>query len=67
MVVIRQATFNDMMKMQHCNLRNLPENYSFKYWALHALTCPSMNYVAIDENDKVVGYVLANLDEPPRD
>ena len=27
MVIIRQATVEDMIKMQHCNLRNLPENY----------------------------------------
>jgi peptide alpha-N-acetyltransferase len=64
MVVIRQATVNDMMRMQHCNLRNLPENYSFRYYMLHALSCPSMMYVAVDESDKIVGYVMANLDNP---
>lgn len=64
MVVIRQATVTDMLKMQHCNLRNLPENYSFRYYMLHALSCPAMMYVAVDESDKIVGYVMANLDNP---
>ena len=67
MVVIRQATFDDLMKMQNCNLRNLPENYTFRYYILHALTVPAMNYVAIDEKDNVVGYVLANLDDQTKD
>lgn len=28
---IRQATMDDMMGMQNCNLHNLPENYTMRY------------------------------------
>ena len=52
-----------MMKMQHCNLRNLPENYTFKYYLYHALSWPQLLYVAEDDDGKIVGYVMAKLDE----
>lgn len=63
MVLIRQATVDDMIKMQHCNLRNLPENYTFRYYLYHALAWPQILFVAEADNGNVVGYVMAKLDE----
>mmetsp|Transcript_10251 Transcript_10251/g.17254 ORF Transcript_10251/g.17254 Transcript_10251/m.17254 type:complete len:204 (+) Transcript_10251:16-627(+) len=63
MVNIRMATVADMMQMQHCNLRNLPENYTFKYYLYHALSWPQLLFVAEDDNGKIVGYVMAKLED----
>ena len=63
MVNIRQATIKDLQGMQQCNLRNLPENYTFRYYLYHGLCWPQLLHVAVDDNDKVVGYVMAKLDE----
>ena len=63
MVNIRQATVADMLQMQHCNLRNLPENYTFKYYLYHALSWPQLLQVAEDDKGKIVGYVMAKLEE----
>ncbi|KCV71437.1 acetyltransferase [Fonticula alba] len=43
----------------------LPENYQMKYYMYHHLSWPSLSFVAVDETDggKVVGYVLAKLDD----
>ena len=49
--------------MQHCNLRNLPENYTFKYYLYHVLSWPQLLYVAEAENGKIVGYVMAKLED----
>ena len=62
MVNIRQATVKDMLQMQHCNLRNLPENYTYKYYLYHALSWPQLLHVA-EDNGKIVGYVMAKLEE----
>ncbi|KAI8923294.1 acyl-CoA N-acyltransferase [Entophlyctis helioformis] len=63
-VTIRQATVDDLMQMQNCNLSNLPENYQMKYYMYHALTWPQLSHVAIDQHTgKVVGYVLAKMEE----
>jgi N-alpha-acetyltransferase 10/11 len=59
--------------IQQCNLTNLPENYFLKYYMYHALTWPQLSYVAIvrgskpSKYPKVVGYVLAKMEEDPPD
>ena len=61
--------------IQHCNLSNLPENYFLKYYLYHALTWPQLSFVAIvrpnannkTKYPKVVGYVLAKMEEDPPD
>jgi len=65
MVFIRQATMDDIQKMQHCNLQCLPENYALRYYLYHIVTWPQLLFVAEDEseNGKIVGYVLAKIDE----
>jgi len=63
MVSIRPANFDDLIGMQACNLVNLPENYQMKYYMYHILSWPQLLFVAEAENKKIVGYVLAKIDE----
>lgn len=61
--------------IQQCNLTNLPENYFLKYYLYHALTWPQLSFVAVVRGPgskpsaypKVVGYVLAKMEEDPPD
>ncbi|RSH79668.1 N-terminal acetyltransferase A complex catalytic subunit ard1 [Apiotrichum porosum] len=62
---IRQATIEDLLGMQNANLLNLPENYTFKYYLYHALTWPELSYVAVDPSGRIVGYILAKMEEEP--
>ncbi|KAJ2755168.1 N-terminal acetyltransferase A complex catalytic subunit ard1 [Coemansia aciculifera] len=63
MINIRQARAGDEIGMQHCNLTNLPENYDMKYYLYHFATWPTLSFVAENENGRLVGYVLAKLNE----
>ena len=62
--------------VQTCNITNLPENYFLKYYLYHALTWPQLSFVAVvrpppstkpQKYPKVVGYVLAKMEEEPPD
>ncbi|KAK9373320.1 acyl-CoA N-acyltransferase [Lipomyces chichibuensis] len=65
---IRQATVADLPGMQSANLTNLPENYILRYYLYHALTWPQASFVATDASGrKIVGYVLAKMEEEPTD
>ncbi|KAF8155820.1 acyl-CoA N-acyltransferase [Crassisporium funariophilum] len=64
---IRLAKVEDLMGMQACNLQNLPENYVMKFWMYHAMTWPQVSFVAEDHKGRIVGYVLAKIDEPPEE
>lgn len=50
-----------LLKIQNCNLLNLPENYQFKYYLYHAVSWQSLSFAALDPTGNVVGYVLAKL------
>ena len=63
MVNIRQATIKDLLGMQQCNLKNLPENYTFRYYIYHGLCWPQFLHVAEDETGQIVGYVMAKMEE----
>eukprot|EP00162_Nutomonas_longa_P003508 comp14240_c0_seq1/m.20366 comp14240_c0_seq1/g.20366 ORF comp14240_c0_seq1/g.20366 comp14240_c0_seq1/m.20366 type:complete len:169 (-) comp14240_c0_seq1:3-509(-) len=64
MVFIRKAEACDLISMQNCNLHCLPENYQLKYYLYHHLSWPQLCQVAVDEHTgKVVGYVLAKMDD----
>ncbi|KAK9106268.1 hypothetical protein Syun_022279 [Stephania yunnanensis] len=63
MVCIRQATIDDLLAMQACNLLCLPENYQMKYYLYHILSWPQLLYVAEDYGGRIVGYVLAKMEE----
>ena len=69
---IRVLRSSDIPNVQTCNLSNLPENYFLKYYLYHALSWPQLSHVAIDTSysashpgqpPKIVGYVLAKMDE----
>ncbi|KAH7011484.1 acyl-CoA N-acyltransferase [Ilyonectria destructans] len=73
---IRLLTNADLPLIQHANLENLPENYFLKYYLYHSLSWPQLSYVAVDvsrpkknpyEYPKIVGYVLAKMEEEPSD
>ncbi|KAK9466083.1 acyl-CoA N-acyltransferase [Lipomyces arxii] len=65
---IRQATVADLPGMQNANLTNLPENYVMRYYLYHALSWPQASFVATDASGKkIVGYVLAKMEEEPTD
>jgi len=49
--------------MQHANLTCLPENYQMKYYLYHSLTWPQLSYVATEGKGRIVGYVLAKMEE----
>ncbi|PPR81014.1 hypothetical protein GOBAR_AA39699 [Gossypium barbadense] len=63
MVCIRKATMDDLLAMQACNLLCLPENYQMKYYFYHILSWPQLLYVAEDYNGRIVGYVLAKMED----
>ena len=63
MVNIRMATVKDLIEMQQTNLWCLPENYQMKYYFYHQLTWPQLLWVAEDFNGRIVGYVLAKMEE----
>ncbi|KAL4539854.1 hypothetical protein Ndes2526A_g02864 [Nannochloris sp. 'desiccata'] len=63
MVCIRQARLEDLLQMQRTNLMCLPENYTLKYYFYHILSWPQLLYVAEDYDGKIVGYVLAKMEE----
>ncbi|KAG8987482.1 N-terminal acetyltransferase A complex catalytic subunit ard1 [Tulasnella sp. JGI-2019a] len=60
---IRLATANDMLGMQACNLQNLPENYTLRYYLYHAMTWPGLSYVAEDHKGRIVGYIMAKMED----
>ncbi|KAI9163071.1 N-terminal acetyltransferase A complex catalytic subunit ard1 [Paramyrothecium foliicola] len=73
---IRLLSSADLPLIQHANLENLPENYFLKYYLYHALSWPQLSYVAVDvsrpakgpyDYPKIVGYVLAKMEEEPSD
>ncbi|KAJ7469592.1 acyl-CoA N-acyltransferase [Mycena latifolia] len=60
---IRLAKPEDLLGVQATNLQNLPENYLMKFWMYHAMTWPQISFVAEDHKGRIVGYVLAKIDE----
>mmetsp|Transcript_23087 Transcript_23087/g.68104 ORF Transcript_23087/g.68104 Transcript_23087/m.68104 type:complete len:203 (-) Transcript_23087:168-776(-) len=63
MVSIRTASMSDLLAMQQCNLSCLPENYQMKYYFYHMLSWPQLLHVAEDSKGRIVGYVLAKMEE----
>eukprot|EP00672_Neobodo_designis_P028454 CAMPEP_0174854260 /NCGR_PEP_ID=MMETSP1114-20130205/30593_1 /TAXON_ID=312471 /ORGANISM="Neobodo designis, Strain CCAP 1951/1" /LENGTH=274 /DNA_ID=CAMNT_0016088945 /DNA_START=54 /DNA_END=878 /DNA_ORIENTATION=+ len=60
---VRRATMRDMMDMQQCNLRCLPENYNLRYYHYHMCSWPQCLYVCEDVNGTICGYVLGKMDD----
>ena len=58
----RNATFREIFQMQHCNLNNLPENYSLRYYLYHYFSDPEMLQVAeVPGKGKICGYVMSKM------
>ncbi|EON62889.1 hypothetical protein W97_02114 [Coniosporium apollinis CBS 100218] len=73
---IRVLRPSDIPNVQTANITNLPENYFCKYYLYHAMSWPQLSYVAVDvsrppktpyDPPKIVGYVLAKMEEEPAD
>ncbi|KAJ7142623.1 acyl-CoA N-acyltransferase [Mycena epipterygia] len=64
---IRLAKPEDLLGIQATNLQNLPENYLMKFWIYHAMTWPQISFVAEDHKGRIVGYVLAKIDDGEED
>ncbi|KAF2709385.1 N-acetyltransferase complex ARD1 subunit [Pleomassaria siparia CBS 279.74] len=73
---IRVLKPSDIPHVQMANITNLPENYFCKYYLYHAMSWPQLSYVAVDvsrppktpyDPPKIVGYVLAKMEEEPTD
>ncbi|KAF9693738.1 hypothetical protein EKO04_008528 [Ascochyta lentis] len=73
---IRVLQPSDIPHVQLANITNLPENYFCKYYLYHAMSWPQLSYVAVDvsrppkspyDPPKIVGYVLAKMEEDPAD
>ncbi|KAG6819464.1 N-alpha-acetyltransferase 10 [Arthromyces matolae] len=62
-MLLRGSQVDDLLGMQAANLQNLPENYVMKFWMYHAMTWPQISYVAEDHKGRIVGYVLAKIEE----
>eukprot|EP01127_Copromyxa_protea_P006882 TRINITY_DN16822_c0_g1_i1.p1 TRINITY_DN16822_c0_g1~~TRINITY_DN16822_c0_g1_i1.p1 ORF type:complete len:384 (-),score=100.19 TRINITY_DN16822_c0_g1_i1:35-1186(-) len=63
MATIRRARIEDLPAMQQANLTCLPENYQMKYYLYHGLSWPQLSYIAEDHKGRIVGYVLAKMEE----
>jgi peptide alpha-N-acetyltransferase len=63
MITIRNARAADLPEMQNCNLHNLPENYTMKYYIYHLTTWPQLSFVALNHQHRIVGYCLAKMEE----
>jgi len=61
MIVIRPFKVDDLLQIQNCNLHNLPENYQHKYYLYHLISWPRCSWVAVNDENKIVGYVLAKM------
>jgi peptide alpha-N-acetyltransferase len=60
---VRRATMRDVMDMQQCNLKCLPENYNLRYYHYHICSWPHTIYVCEDINGTICGYVLGKMDD----
>lgn len=59
--------FDTRARHADCNLSCLPENYQMKYYFYHILSWPQLLHVAEDHKGKIVGYVLAKMEDDVSD
>src|SRR3989338_5611740 len=62
-ISIHQCRIDDLPKIQNANLNCLPENYAMKYYTYHFLNWPELSFVAEDHRGRIIGYVLAKMEE----
>lgn len=59
-VSFRKCEAYDLLKIQTCNIQNLPENYNYKYYLFHYISWPDCSFVA-EINGNIVAYVLTKM------
>ncbi|KAA6393337.1 MAG: putative acyl-CoA N-acyltransferase [Streblomastix strix] len=60
----RQSTLVDIVQIQNCNLHNLPENYSMRFYLFHYLVNPETTRCAVlPGTNKICGYVMSKIEE----
>lgn len=69
---VRMARLGDPLpsalgRAADCNLSCLPENYQMKYYFYHILSWPQLLHVAEDQRGRIVGYVLAKMEDDVED
>jgi peptide alpha-N-acetyltransferase len=62
-ISVRRALFDDLLGLQNACLHCLAENYNMWYWVYHMLTSAPIIHVATNQSRKILGYVLAKIDE----
>ncbi|KIM59965.1 hypothetical protein SCLCIDRAFT_1217206 [Scleroderma citrinum Foug A] len=60
---IRRMEPKDLIDIQKCNQYNLPENYPMTFWLYSVVTWPEASFLAEDSRRKIVGYVLASVEQ----
>ncbi|KAL4064729.1 acyl-CoA N-acyltransferase [Scleroderma yunnanense] len=60
---IRRMEPKDLIDVQRCNQYNLPENYPMVFWTYSVITWPEASFLAEDLGGKIVGYVLASVEQ----
>lgn len=65
-ISIRRYKVTDLIEMQQANCHCLPENYQMWYWLYHYLMNPETAHVAVDSQNRLIGYVLGRVDDDGR-
>mmetsp|Transcript_7242 Transcript_7242/g.10776 ORF Transcript_7242/g.10776 Transcript_7242/m.10776 type:complete len:199 (+) Transcript_7242:127-723(+) len=58
---IRQATLQDIIHIQHCNQRNLPENYKVDFYYHQIHIWPTLSLVAENSDKKIIAYAFGRI------
>ena len=65
-LTIRRANMDDIPRIRHCNLDNLPENYPDIFFQCHIESWPELSLIAENGDDKsFVGYALGRVEMAP--
>ena len=65
-LTIRRAYLDDIPRIRHCNLDNLPENYPDNFFQCHIESWPELSLIAENVNDNsFVGYALGRVEMAP--
>eukprot|EP01038_Epipyxis_sp_PR26KG_P015586 gene15586-21052_t len=59
---IRPASFDDIPKLQSCNVENLPENYNIEFYQYQITKWPELAVIAENNDNEFMGYALGRLE-----
>ena len=65
MVSVRRAKVSDIFQIRLCSYENLPGGlyFSFKYYMWHFENFPELLHVAVNESQKIVGFIISKIME----